>query len=81
MQFLCFPPGTPIPVFPKVFDHQTHVFQVSHARVRVPKPKAFRVFLDQRGSALHQFRRRRSGRRKSGNSVRPTNRRQSIRRI
>ena len=63
MQFLGVPPGTVTAVFAEVFHYQPHVFQMAHARLWVPKPKALRMLANECGSALTQLRRRRCGRR------------------
>lgn len=63
MQFLGFPPRTAVAVFTEVLDHETHILEIPHTRVRVPEPKTLRVLPDQFAGALHQFRRRRRRRR------------------
>jgi hypothetical protein len=62
MQFLGFPPRPVVAIFPKVFDHQSHVFQVPDAGFGVPEPKAFRMLPHQRPRAFDQLRRRGRGR-------------------
>lgn len=43
MQLLGVPPRPMAPVFPQVFDHQTHILQMPDAGIRMPKPKTFRI--------------------------------------
>jgi hypothetical protein len=50
-------------VFAEVFHYQPHVFQMAHARLRVPEPKALRMLAHKGGSALTQLWRCRCGRR------------------
>jgi hypothetical protein len=62
VQFLGFPPCPVVAIFPEVFDHQSHVFQVPDASFRGPEPKTFRMLPYQRPRALDQLRRRGRGR-------------------
>jgi hypothetical protein len=58
VQFLGFPPRPAVAVFPEMFDHQPHVFQMTDSSIGMSKPKAFRMLPHQRPRLLDQLRRR-----------------------
>ena len=63
MQFLGFPPRAAVAIFAEVFHHQSHIFQMAHARLPVPKPETLRMAAHQGRRARAQLQRRRRGRR------------------
>ena len=63
MQFLGFPPRAVTAVFAKVFHDQTHIFEMTDARVRMPEPEALRIIAHQGCRTLAQLRRSRRRRR------------------
>lgn len=63
MQLLGFPPRAAVAIFAEVFHHQSHIFQMAHARLPVPKPETLRMAAHQGRRARAQLQRRRRGRR------------------
>lgn len=57
MQFLSFPPRAVTAIFTQMLYHQSNIFEVLHAGIRVPKPQAFGMAFYQGSRTLHQFRR------------------------
>jgi hypothetical protein len=72
MQLLGFPPRAAIPIFAQVFNHHTHILEMTNPGIGMSEPKTFRMIPHQRPRPLDQLRRRRSRRGIVMHGIRPT---------